>query len=163
LCGGKCENASLRTGRHVRRLKSLSFTRRESALLVAAALVSLLPAPASAQWRWWPFRPWGRYDEDYYRLRRDIEEEAERQRLLQKQEYTRSTVRKPPTPVSSSPIEGLRDRYLLLEIRIAKLQADRAAAVGEGKNAAEIAAIDSRIEALRLQANTLKDALGPAR
>jgi hypothetical protein len=127
---------------------------------LAAALIALSAAPVSAQWSWWPFRSWGRYDEDY-RLRRDIEEAAEQQRILKKQEYTRSTVQRPAPPQPASPAQGLRNRYILLESRITKLQADRAQAVQGGKPAGEIAALDSQIEQLRMQADTLKAAVGP--
>lgn len=134
---------------------------RPRTAILALMLAFLPPAAASAQWNWWPFRYWRRSEDDY-RLRRSLEEAAEQQRILRKQEYTRSTVQKPPTPIPSSPIEGLRERYILLEARIAKLQEERGKAVWEGASADKIAALDSQIEQLRMQADVLRDALGRA-
>ena len=128
--------------------------------LLLLALVVLLPGSALAGWRWWPFSYGSRYDEDW-RLRRAIEDAAEQQRLLRKQQQVQSTVRRHPAPPPSSPVEGLRNRYILLQTRLAKLQGDRAQAVRQGKSAEEIAALDTQIEQLRLQASTLKSALGP--
>jgi len=119
-------------------------------------LAVLLPTAASAQ---------SDRGADSYRLRRELEEAAERQRILRKQEYTRSTARKPMMPATqpASPSGGLMERYILLEARINKLHADREQAIQGGKPDEEIASIDSQIERLRLQADNLRTALGAKR
>lgn len=62
-----------------------------------------------------------------------------------------------PTPVNTPlPGVGIRDRLVLIQDEIGKLQAKKSQAVKEGTAAEKVAAIDARIEELRRLAAVLK-------
>jgi len=97
---------------------------------------------------------------DVRQLRDDIDAEAAREEQLEKSENVRETMQRPPLPEPQSISEGLRERLVLVEDQLLKLQEDKALAVQQGKPAEEIAALDAKMKKLQQEVTALQTELG---
>ncbi len=97
---------------------------------------------------------------DVRQLRDDIDAAAEREKQLEKSENVRETMQRPPLPEPQPVSEGLRERLVLVQDQLLKLQGDKDLAVQQGKPAEEIAALDAKIKKLQQQVAALQMELG---
>jgi len=96
--------------------------------------------------------------------RQVADEAAARDAALQKSEQTRATTQQTlqgsPAGASQMTAVQMQQRLVLINTQLNKLEQDKAAALGAGRTAEEMADLDAQIESLNQEAAGLKASLG---